>query len=79
LNAFWRAISAKTLIEEEWGGPNGKIMQAIDQLDETKKKFHEEMLPISLGLSEISGVTLPKKPLKEKEEKEEPEEWTHFS
>jgi len=79
LNAFWRAISAKTLIEEEWGGPNGKIMQAIDQLDETKKKFHEEMLPISRGLSEISGVTLPKKPLKEKEEKEEPEEWTHFS
>ena len=76
LNAFWRAISAKTLIEEEWGGPNGKIMQAIDQLDETKKKFHEEMLPISRGLSEISGVTLPKKPLKEKEE---PEEWTHFS
>ena len=76
LNAFWRAISAKTLIEEEWGGPNGKIMQAIDQLDETKKKFHEEMLLISRGLSEISGVTLPKKPLKEKEE---PEEWTHFS
>jgi hypothetical protein len=78
LNAFWRAISAKTLVEEEWGGPQGKIIQAIDRLDETKKKFREEMLPLSRPLQEISGI----KTLKEKEAKEakeEPEEWTHFS
>jgi len=60
VNAFWRAISAKTLIEEGWGGPDGKIIQAIDKLDETKKKFREEMLPLSRALQEISGITPPK-------------------
>jgi len=60
LNAFWRAISAKTLVEEGWGGPKGKIMEAIDQLDDTRKKFHEEMLPLSRALQEISGVKPPK-------------------
>jgi hypothetical protein len=69
LNAFWRAISAKTLVEEGWGGPNGKIMQAINQLDETKKKFHEEMLPLSRALQEISGI----KPTEEKEGLQTPE------
>jgi len=70
VNAFWRAISAKTLIEEGWGGPDGKIIQAIDKLDETKKKFREEMLPLSRALQEISGIT-PPKVIKAKEEPKE--------
>ena len=56
MNAFWRAISAKTLLEKGWGGPNGKIMEAVNQLEDTKKKFFEEMLPNCRALREISGV-----------------------
>ena len=65
LNAFWRAISAKALIEKGW---KDKIIHAIESDPQTSDKFYKEMLPVSRGLQEISG----KKPIEEEEEKKPP-------
>jgi len=53
--AFWHSLSPKDLIKKGWGGPNGKIMKAIEKDPATKKKF-EQHLNDSKPLRAESGI-----------------------
>ena len=53
--AFWHSLSPKDLIKKGWGGPDGKIMKAIEKDDATKKKF-EQHLNDSKPLRAESGI-----------------------
>jgi len=53
--AFWSTLSPKDLIEKGWGGPNGKIIQAIKKDQAAKDKFERD-LNDSRPLRGITGI-----------------------
>jgi len=69
---FYQGLSPKDLIEEKWGGPEGKIVQAIEKDEQTKKRFYEELLPLSSVLRASSGIKAEKEQKQGKGPKETP-------
>jgi hypothetical protein len=65
-------LSPKDLIEGKWGGPEGKIVQAINKDEQTKKRFYEELLPLSSVLRASSGIKGREKEKKDEGPKETP-------
>jgi len=57
LAGWWQGISPKDMVEGKWGGPEGKIAQAIKKDEQARKKFYEEAIPSSTVLRAASGIT----------------------
>ncbi|MFA5360474.1 MAG: hypothetical protein WC320_00645 [Candidatus Paceibacterota bacterium] len=72
LAGWWKGISPKDMVEERWGGKEGKIVKAIEKDIEAKKKFYEEAIPTSQTLREASGIGIPKEEKKDKGPEETP-------
>ena len=64
---FWKALSPKDLIQKQWGGPAGGIVQSIKKDKQAEKRFYEELIPSSMALREFSGIKIRKE--KEKQGK----------
>lgn len=69
LAGWWQGISPKDMVEGEWGGPEGKIAQAIKKDPIAKKKFYDEAIPTSTVLRAASGINVKKDEEKGKKEK----------
>ena len=54
--AFWSTLSPKDLIKKGWGGPNGKIIEAIKKDQVAKDKFKRD-LNDSRPLRGIAGIS----------------------
>jgi hypothetical protein len=75
LAAWWQAVSPKDMVEGQWGGPEGKIAQAIKKDEQAKKKFYEEAIPSSQVLRAASGITSKKQKKEGKQDQDKgPEE-----
>jgi len=68
LAGWWEGVSPKDMVEGQWGGPEGKIAQAIKKDGQAKKKFYDEAIPSSTVLRAASGISVKKE--KEKQNKE---------
>lgn len=66
LAGVWKGISPKDMVEGQWGGPAGKMVQAIEKDPEAKNKFYNEAIPTSQLLREASGIKPKEKEVKTK-------------
>jgi hypothetical protein len=72
LAGWWQGVSPKDMVEGEWGGPEGKIAQAIRNDKQAEKKFYEEAIPSSQVLRAASGIGIKKEKEQNKKPKETP-------